>query len=83
MKKQTPRAKFISEASTDIKKLAGYAYDAMQLASSHDPEHAQILKSLCEQSIVDGLHRFKGDVDIRTRLSKLEIRMDQYEKDKN
>jgi hypothetical protein len=36
MKKQTPRANFI--VTVDIKKLAGYSWDAMQLASKHDPD---------------------------------------------
>jgi hypothetical protein len=46
MKKQSPRAKFISEVG--LKKLAGYAWDAMQLASSHDPDHAKELKLLSD-----------------------------------
>jgi hypothetical protein len=39
MRKLSPRAKFIAEAT--LKSLAAYAWDAMQLASSHDPEHAK------------------------------------------
>jgi hypothetical protein len=35
-KKKSPRARFIE--SVDLKKLAGYAWDAMQLASTHDPD---------------------------------------------
>jgi hypothetical protein len=31
----TPRAKFVEKA--DLKKVAAWAYDAMQMASSHDP----------------------------------------------
>ena len=44
MKKKSPRAKFISEVK--LKRLAGYAWDAMRLASTHDPDHAKELKRL-------------------------------------
>jgi len=37
MKKQSPKAKFIAEV--DLKRLAGCAWDAMILASTHDPDH--------------------------------------------
>lgn len=40
----TTRATFIANA--DLKKLAAYAWDAMQLASSHDPDHAKQLEKL-------------------------------------
>ena len=40
----SPRVKFI--ATITIKKLAGYCWDAMQLASTHDPEHAIELDEL-------------------------------------
>jgi len=42
----TPREKFIIEASKNTKKLAACAWDAMQLASSHDPDHAKELAEL-------------------------------------
>jgi hypothetical protein len=42
-KKLSRRANFI--ATVDLKKLAEYAWDAMQLASSHDPDHAFTLES--------------------------------------
>ena len=44
MKKLSPRAKFIAEA--DIKKLAAFVWDAMQLASTHDPDHEKRLRAL-------------------------------------
>lgn len=40
---KSPRTKFIEEASKDPKKLAAWAWDAMMLASSRDPEHEQRL----------------------------------------
>lgn len=36
MKKLSPRANFIK--TVDFERLAGYAWDAMQLASTHDPD---------------------------------------------
>jgi len=35
-KKKGPRASFIERS--DLKKVAAFAWDAMQLASSHDPD---------------------------------------------
>jgi hypothetical protein len=40
----TPRAAFIKNA--DLKRLAAYAWDAMQLASTHDPDLAKSIKQL-------------------------------------
>ena len=73
MKKQSPRAKFIS--TVGLKKLAGYAWDAMRLASSHDPDHAKELKHLsdliyAEVKLQD--RRFSG---LCARVSKLELQM--------
>lgn len=42
MRKLTPRAAFIK--NVDLKRLAAFAWDAMQLASSHDPDHAKQLE---------------------------------------
>lgn len=43
-KKQSPRSKFIKES--DLENVARVAWDAMMLASYHDPEHAAGLKRL-------------------------------------
>lgn len=40
----SPRAKFVKDVTP--KRLAGYSWDAMQLASTHDPDHAKELKEL-------------------------------------
>lgn len=47
MSKLSPRAKFIKTAS--LEKVAAYAWDAMQLASSHDPDHEKRLAILERQ----------------------------------
>jgi hypothetical protein len=44
MKKQSPRSKFIKEVN--FERLAGFAWDAMVLASTHDPEHEKDLFEL-------------------------------------
>lgn len=36
VRNKSPRAKFIE--NVDLKRLAGFAWDAMQLASRHDPD---------------------------------------------
>jgi hypothetical protein len=41
---KSPRFKFIHEASDE--RVRGYLWDAMQLASTHDPDHAKELKQL-------------------------------------
>jgi hypothetical protein len=64
----TPRAKFIAEASKNPKKLAAYAWDAMQLASSHDPDHAKELKALRHASDFD----FNVIISLVERVGKLE-----------
>jgi len=43
----TPRAKFI--ASRDEKTLRGWVWDAMMIASTHDPVHAKELKSITDR----------------------------------
>jgi hypothetical protein len=58
-KKLSPRAKFIKEV--DIKRLAAYAWDAMQLASSHDPDHAKELKQL-RKDLVEAFKETHRDI---------------------
>jgi hypothetical protein len=71
----TPRAKFIAEASKNPKKLAAYAWDAMQLASTHDPDHAKSLKDLFRDSVSD----FNRIVELEVRISKLEKTLRVYD----
>lgn len=40
----TPRKKFVEGVT--FKRLAGYSWDAMQLASTHDPEYAKYILKL-------------------------------------
>ena len=47
------RAKFI--ASKDIKEIAAHAWDALTLASTHDPDHAKKLREL--ESRIEVLER--------------------------
>jgi hypothetical protein len=68
-----PRAKFIRDASKDTKRLAGYAWDAMQQASSHDPEHSKELQELYKESVL----AFNRTIDLQQRVSKIEIRLDK------
>jgi hypothetical protein len=42
MRKLTPRAKFIATVSQE--KLAAYAWEAMRLASTHDPDHDKLIR---------------------------------------
>jgi phosphate uptake regulator len=49
----TPRAKFIAKASQ--KNIAQMAWDAMMMASSHDPDHAKAIRRL--ERWVDRLFR--------------------------
>jgi hypothetical protein len=71
----TPRAKFIAEASKNPKKLAAYAWDAMQLASTHDPDHAKEIAGLRKNSIYD----FNQLVELEVRISKLEKTLRVYD----
>ena len=57
MKKLTPRANFIKNA--DIKKLAAYAWDAMQLASTHDPDLQARIAILERQTEILGAPQFR------------------------
>jgi hypothetical protein len=67
----TPRAKFIKEASKNPKKLAAWAWDAMMLASSHDPDHSKDLAALHKESILD----FNRIIDLQVRVAKLELKL--------
>lgn len=66
----TPRATFINDVT--FAELAAYAWDAMQLASSHDPEHARELKHLA--SLIQAEVKFQDRQfrDLQTRISTLE-----------
>ena len=72
----TLRAKFILDASKNPKRLAAYAWDAMQLASTHDPDHAKELKKLYAESI----HAFKRVIDLQQRVSRVERQLDRITK---
>lgn len=70
--KKTPRAKFIAEAGVDTKRLAACVWDAMQQASSHDPDHAgelDLLANLIQAEAKLQERRFR---DVCARLSVLE-----------
>ena len=47
-KKQSRRARFIKEA--DLQTVAAWAWDAMMLVSTHDPEHEHRLNILERQT---------------------------------
>jgi hypothetical protein len=74
----SPRAKFIAAVQAEISRddvthLAGFVWDAMQLASSHDPDHAAILKRLETEANL-ATSRFS---DSSARVSVLERQMAQ------
>jgi len=71
MKKQSPRAKFVAEV--DLKRLAGYAWDAMMLASSHDPDHTKQLEKLEALIYAEVKLQDRRFSDTCTRLSTLEV----------
>lgn len=73
MKRQSPRAKFIAEI--DLQRLAGYAWDAMSLASSHDPDHAKQLEKLEALIYAEAKLQDRRFADICTRVSILERQM--------
>ncbi len=70
MKKKSPRAKFISEVK--LKRLAGYAWDAMRLASTHDPDHAKELKRLEGLIYAEVKFQDRRFSDLCARVYKLE-----------
>lgn len=64
--KKSPRQEFLDDCylRNDIKRVAAMAWDAMQLASSHDPEHAQELKEFRRR-----LEKLEGSKEPRERYS--------------
>jgi len=71
----TSRAKFIKQVSH--KKLAAWSWDAMMLASSHDPDHAKeliLLKNLIYAEVKLQDRRFS---DICRRLSIIERQLER------
>ncbi len=66
-RKLSPRAKFIAEA--DLKKLAGWSWDAMKLASTHDPDHS---KKLIELDKMCG-YLFNQTLELEQRIRKLGV----------
>ena len=75
MRKQTARAKFIAEV--DSKRLAAYAWDAMQLASSHDPDHAKELKRLESLIYAEVKLQDRRFADLCSRLSVVERQLEK------
>lgn len=68
MAKLSPRRKFIETAN--LKRLAGHSYDAMQLASTHDPDLSKELRRAlrwCER-----LFRRVGKLELQVRRLKHE-----------
>lgn len=71
----SPRKAFIKNA--DLKRLAGYAWDAMHLASSHDPEHSAELKLLHSLIYAEVKLQDRRFTDVCNRLSILERQMER------
>jgi hypothetical protein len=69
----SPRAKFVRSVS--LKKLAGYAWDAMQLASHHDPEHAKELQKLSNLLYAEVKLQDRSFSDLCARISRLERKL--------
>lgn len=74
-KKKSPRAKFIAEV--DFKRLAGYAWDCMQQASHHDPEHAELLRKLEKLIYAEVKLQDRRFTDTCDRLVVLERQMER------
>lgn len=64
MKNQSPRAKFIE--SVNLKKLAGHSWDAMKLASTHDPDLRQAIIET-EKKLEDWVKQLWREIDILKR----------------
>ena len=75
MSKLSPRAKFINTAS--LQKLAAYAWDAMQLASSHDPDHAKELNHLSNLIYAEVKLADRRFTDVCARVSILERQVER------
>ena len=69
------RAKFIKES--DIKKIAAVAWDALVLASTHDPDHEKQLRRL--ESLIYAEVKFQDRRfrDLERRVSVLERQMER------
>lgn len=74
-KKMSPRSRFILE--TDFLQLKAYAWDAMQLASHHDPEHAKELVNLNNLIYAEVKLQDRRFADSCARLSVLERQMER------
>lgn len=70
-RKLSPRAKFLKNRTT-IKSVAAYAWDAMQLASSHDPEHAEELRRLESMIYAEVKFQDRRFADACARIAVLE-----------
>jgi hypothetical protein len=59
----SPRSKFIETIT--LQKLAGYAWDAMSLASTHDPELVKEIKQLRknQEELLKALHKGLKNLD--------------------
>lgn len=73
-KKLSPRANFT--ATVDLKKLAGYAGDAMMLASTHDPEHSKYLNKLNDLIQAEAKLQERRFTDMYVRLSIVERQLE-------
>ena len=74
-KKLSPRANFI--ATFDLKKLAGYVWDAMMLASTHDPDHSEYLDKLNDLIYAEVKLQDRRFSDTCTRLSIVERQLER------
>ena len=59
----SPRSKFIETIT--LQKLAGYAWNAMSLASTHDPDHEKQIKQLQkgQEELIKALHKGLKNLD--------------------
>jgi hypothetical protein len=67
----TPRTAFIARMTDpkNAKKLAAYVFDAMQLASTHDPDLVKDIKNLTNDAniLFESKHRIQERLDIVER----------------
>ena len=59
----SPRVKFIQTIT--LQKLAGYAWDAMTLASTHDPDLVKRIKQLekTQDELLEAMHKGLNNLD--------------------
>ncbi len=74
-KKQSPRSRFIEEQN--IKSIAAHSWDAMMLASSHDPEHEAALIRLEKLIYAEVKLQDRRFADICGRLSVTERQLER------